>query len=244
MSFHSDTVLVCQTPAKLIVYHHALELAFSCLQQCTLTYWGMFSLFISFQFLSAKCWCSVSIHTLIVVASTMFAEECCFSFFVIRTYSEGVVFTRFWTDHGEAAGGQLDWLCYSHIYLFDNRLLLSDTSLIFPIIFSWFPIFSTRKDSVKVLCWEKVTPEPFDHVVLSCCLPGKKVFFCVSLWCCEFSFQLAFLSLCRRKRRFKKEKKKKGKKVLCFIFSLFHYVYFLYLKWWWLCHTFHFGHHY
>ena len=33
---------------------------------------------------------------------------------------------------------------------------------------------------MNVLCWEKVTPKPFDHVVLSCCLPGekkKKVFF-------------------------------------------------------------------
>lgn len=39
-------------------------------------------------------------------------------FSVIRTYSDGVVFTRFWADHDEAAGGQLDWLCYSHIYLF------------------------------------------------------------------------------------------------------------------------------
>lgn len=79
----------------------------------------MFSLFISFQFLSAKCWCSVSIHTLIDVASVMFAEECCY-FFVIRTYSDGVVFTRVWADHDEAADGQLDWLCYSHIYLFDT----------------------------------------------------------------------------------------------------------------------------
>lgn len=77
-SVHSDSVLVCQTPAKLIVCYHALELAFSCLQQCKLTCWGMFSLFIWFQFLSAKCWCSVSIHTLIDVARIMFAEECFF----------------------------------------------------------------------------------------------------------------------------------------------------------------------
>lgn len=27
---------------------------------------------------------------------------------------------------------------------------------------------------MNVLCWEKVAPEPFDHVVLSCCLLGKK----------------------------------------------------------------------
>lgn len=53
---------------------------------------------------------------------------------------------------------------------------------------------------------KKVSPEPFDHVVLSCCLPGKKKksIFCGSLWCCEFSFQVAFISSCRRKRRFKK----------------------------------------
>lgn len=35
-------------------------------------------------------------------------------------------------------------------------------------------LFVTRKDSVNVLWWEKVTPEPFDHVVLSCCLLGGK----------------------------------------------------------------------
>lgn len=25
---------------------------------------------------------------------------------------------------------------------------------------------------MNVSCWEEVTPEPFDHVVMSCCLPG------------------------------------------------------------------------
>ena len=50
---------------------------------------------------------SVSIHTLIDVASIMFAEECCY-FLVIRAYADGVVFTRFRADHDEAAGGQLD----------------------------------------------------------------------------------------------------------------------------------------
>lgn len=108
----------------------------------------------------------------------------------------------------KAAGGQFGLIVFlAHLFIC-YRCLLSNASLIFPFIFSWYPIFSTRKDSVNVLCWEKVTPEPFDHVVLSCCLPGKKkkkkVFFCGSLWCCELSFQLAFLSLCRRTRRFSK----------------------------------------
>lgn len=64
---------------------------------------------------------------------------------------------------------------------------------------------------MNVSCWEEVTPEPFDHVVMSCCLPGggkkkerkkKKSIVCGSLWRCEFSSQVAFTSLCRRKRRF------------------------------------------
>lgn len=65
--------------------------------------------FLSFGFLSAKCCHSVSIHTLIDVASIMFAgkkkKECCyvfvlfcfsvlFCFFVSRTYSDSVVFTK------------------------------------------------------------------------------------------------------------------------------------------------------
>lgn len=66
--------------------------------------------FLSFGFLSAKCCHSVSIHTLIDVASIMFAGKkkrvllcfCfvlfCFSvlfcFFVSRTYSDSVVFTK------------------------------------------------------------------------------------------------------------------------------------------------------
>lgn len=67
--------------------------------------------FLLFGFLSAKCCRSVSIHTSIDVASIMFAgqkkKECCydlffvvvvfsvlFCFFVIRTYSDSVVFTK------------------------------------------------------------------------------------------------------------------------------------------------------
>lgn len=233
--------LVCQTPTKLIVYYHALELAFSCLQQCTLTYWGMFSLFITFQFLSAKCRCSVSIHTLIDVASIMFAEECCYVFFLFCFCLLNIlgwccvykVLGRSWWSSRWSVGLIV---LFAHLFIC-YRLLLSGTSLIFPIIISWFPIFSTRKDSVNVLCWGKRLP--LDHLTMLCCHVAYlgKVIFCGSLWCCEFSSQVAFISLCRRKRRFKK-------KVLCFIFSLFHHVYFLYPKWWWLRHTFHFGHHY
>lgn len=64
--------------------------------------------FLSFGFLSAKCCHSVSIHTSIDVASIMFAGKkksavmflfcfvfrICFVFFVSRTYSDSVVFTK------------------------------------------------------------------------------------------------------------------------------------------------------
>lgn len=81
-SFHSDTVLVRQTPTKLIVYYHALELAFSCLQQMYINLLrNVFFVLFHFSFLSAACLvCGLSIHTLIDVASLMFADECC-SFF-------------------------------------------------------------------------------------------------------------------------------------------------------------------
>ncbi len=49
---------------------------------------------------------------------------------------------------------------------------------------------------------------PLNHLTMLCChvayLEKKKSIFCGSLWCCEFSFQVAFISSCRRKRRFKK----------------------------------------
>lgn len=175
MSFHSDTVLVCQTPTKLIVYYHAPELAFSCLQQCTLTYWGMFSLFISFQFLSAKCWCLVSIHTLIDVASITFAEECCY-FFVIRTYWDGVVFTRFQADRGEAAGGQLDWLCYSHIYLFVTDFCWVAPPWYFPSYSVDFLYFLPGR-ILWMCCVGKRLP--LNHLTMLCCHVAYlgKVFF-------------------------------------------------------------------
>lgn len=124
----------------------------------------------------------------------MFADKFCLFLYSVRTYLDGVVFKRLWADHGGAAGSQL---CYSHMYLFVTDFF-GGISLIFPIIFSWFPILSTRKDSVNVLCWEKVVPEPFDHVVLSCGLPGKQ-YFCGSLWRCELSSQVAF-TVCVRGR--------------------------------------------
>lgn len=205
------------------VYYRALKLAFSCLQRCTLTFWGMFSLFISVEFWSATCWCSVSIHTWIDVASIMFAEECCYSFIfmslehirmVLCLQSSGLIMMK------QQVVSWTDCVIRTFIYLFQTWLRLSDTSSIFPIMFSWFPIFSTRKDSVNVLCWDKVTPEPFDHVVLSCRLPGekKKYFFVDRFWCCEFSSQVAFISLCRRKRRFIKK---------CFVLSFHCSTYFL-----------------
>jgi len=68
-----------------------------------------------------------------------------------------------------------------------------------------------------------------DHVVLSCCRPGRKhkyYFIDGSRWCCEFSSEVAFfISLCKRTRgKFIKQKERNGeeekKKKLCFIFSL------------------------
>lgn len=177
MSFHSDTVLVCQTPAKLIVYHHALELAFSCLQQCTLTYWGMFSLFISFQFLSAKCWCSVSIHTLIVVASTMFAEECCFSFLslehiqrVLCLQGSGLIMVKqqvvSWTD------------CVIHIFIY----LITDFCWVtrpwyFPSYSVDFLYFLPGRILWKCCVGKRL---PLNHLTMLCCHVAyleKKYFF-------------------------------------------------------------------
>ena len=208
MSFHSDTVLVCQTPAKPIVYYHALVSAFSCLQKCTLRYWGMFSLFVSFPFLSAKCWCSVFIHTLIDVASIRFAEECC-HFVLLSLEHIGMVLCL----HGaglflmtQQMVSRTDCVIHSFIYLFQT-FLLRGTTLISPIIFSWFPKRPPGKIQWMCCVGETVTPEPFDHVVLSCLLPGEKkkkyFFFCGLLWRCDFSSQVAFTSLCRRRKRLK-----------------------------------------
>ena len=215
MAFHGSIVPVCHTPAKLIVYYHAQELAFSCLQQCTLTNWGMF-FFISFQFLSAKCCCSVSIHTLIDVASFYRGVLFCLSL----GYTQKVLCLQ-GSGLGETEQLVVVGLIVFFTYLFNwCRLFVQwHVSDIFRHIQS-VSIFSTRKDSVKVSCWEKVSPEPFDHFVLSCCLPGFFVFvfvfvflfFCGSLWCCKFHFQLAFISSYRRKGMVER--------VLCFIFFI------------------------
>lgn len=65
------------------------------------------------------------------------------------------------------------------------HLFICDSLFFFPSFLNWvtllwyfpsrsvgFQCFLTRKDCVNVSCWEEVTPEPFDHVVMSCCLPG------------------------------------------------------------------------
>lgn len=144
---------------------------------------------------------------------------------------------RFWTDLEEAAGGQLDWLCYSHLFIYLIQTFVEWHVLDISHHIQLISYIFYQEGFCKSVVLGKVTPEPFDHVVMSCCLPGgrkKKIWgwggvgVCGSLWCCEFSFKLAFLSLCRKNRGFEK--------VHCFIFSLFHYVYFLYLRWWWLCH--------
>lgn len=154
---------------------------------------------------------------------------------VLEHFQRVLCLQRFWTDHDEAAGGQLDWLCYSHLFIYLMQTFVEWHVLDISHHIQLISYIFNQEGFCKSVVLGKVTPEPFDHVVLSCCLPGgeKKKFFgegggCGSLWCCELSFKLAFLSLCRKKRVFEE--------VHCFIFSLFHYVYLLYLRWWWLCH--------
>lgn len=112
--------------------------------------------------------------SLIDVASVMFSEECCYFILLSLEHIQTVLCLQ-----GSGlipAAAQLDSWCYSHVYLFVTDFYWVAPPRYFPS-FSWFPMFcffSTRKDSVNVLCWEKVAPEPFDHVVLSCCLLGKK----------------------------------------------------------------------
>lgn len=95
--------------------------------------------------------------------------------------------------------------CIIHTFIY----LLTFYRVIFSIIFSWFAIFSARKDYVNVLCWEKGYP----WTIWPCCAvmwPTWKtvLLFCFifsgSLWRCELSSQVAFTSLCRRKGRWKK----------------------------------------
>lgn len=112
------------------------------------------------------------------------------------------MFTRFWADHDGAAGGWTDCVIDTFIYLLQTFVewhLLDSSHHIQLISY----IFLTRKDSVNVLCWEKVTPEPFDHVVMSCCLPGgeKKVFFVDRSGVVKSVLKLLFIGLCRRKKR-------------------------------------------
>lgn len=174
---YSGTVLVRQTTTKLIVYYHALESAFSCLQQCTLTYWGMFALFISFQFLSAKCWCSVSIHTLIDVASIMF--ECCY-FILFCHYWDGVVFTRFWADHGEAAAAGTDCVTHTFIYSLQTFYWVAPPWYISHHISVDFLYFLPGR--ILWMCCVGKRFYPLNHLTMSCChvaYLGKKKYY---LW--------------------------------------------------------------
>lgn len=120
-------------------------------------------------------------HPYLDVASITSGEECCY-FFVIRTYLDGVVFTRFWAAHGGTAGWQLDWLCSSHV-IYSWQDLIEWPCLIFPPhVQLIFYIFHQEGFCERVVLG-KVTREPFDHVVMSCCLSGT-VFLWVtlSLW--------------------------------------------------------------
>lgn len=134
------------------------ELAFSCLQRCTLLIkWGMFVYFIS----SAKCWCSVSILK-VDVASIMFAERCCYFFVII-----GMVLCL------QSSGLK----CSVGLIVFSTCLFICSrcffTSLIVPINQLSSYIFLPGR-----ILWMCCVGKPFDHVVLSRCLPGgTQVFF-------------------------------------------------------------------
>lgn len=124
-------------------------------------------------------------------------------FFVMWTYSEGVVFTRF-----KSAESQSDQLCYSHIYLFDD----CDGSTPCQVDFLWGFFFAQREGFCEsVVMGKGYSSLPHKLFTMSWChvaslgeregLKKKKSIFLVIalvLWI-QF-FQLAFVSLCRRKR--------------------------------------------
>lgn len=143
--------------------------------------------FLSFGFLSAKCCHSVSIHTLIDVASIMFAGKkkksavmflFCFvfrfCFFVSRTYSDSVVFTKgsgpIMMKQQKQMVSRTARVIRTFIYLwqpffFPFFFKLSDTSLIFPITISWFPVFSNQEG----LCECVVLGRGYPWTIWPCC---------------------------------------------------------------------------
>lgn len=88
--------------------------------------------FLSFQFLSAKCCRSVSIHTLIDVASIMFAEKKSAVMFFVLFYLSlehiriVLCLQRFQADHdgAAAADGQSDSLVLiAHLFICDRLFI-------------------------------------------------------------------------------------------------------------------------
>lgn len=119
--------------------------------------------------------------------------------------------------------------CYSRVYLFVT-VLCSDVThhvwLLFLSIFSFcflfVFVFLTREDSVNVLCWEKLPLNQF----WPCCalmLPTWKSIYVDRSGVVNLVLEL-FLQVCVKGVGGKK-------RCFCFLFSLFHRVYFLYSKW-------------
>lgn len=128
----------------------------------------------------------------------MFAEACCYfvlSFLSLRRIRMVACLQDSWITVKQKMVSQTD--CVPHILFICCRLKLNGTYLILLILFCWFFWISFRKKrfSANILCWEKVTSDISDHVVLPCHLPGKIDEKCVvegMLLNCELSSQVAF----------------------------------------------------
>lgn len=137
-------------------------------------------MFISFQVPSVD----VQFPSILDVASIMFAERCCYFFVII-----GMVLCL----QSSGLKCSVGLIVFSTCLFICSRFVV--TSLIFPIIQLSSYIFLPGR-ILWMCCVGKRSPpppEPFDHVVLSCCRPGgKKSIICGSLWCCDFSSQSFF----------------------------------------------------
>lgn len=102
----------------------------------------------------------------------MFADKCCF--FVIRTYSEGVVFTR-WTDRDGVADGQTDCVIHIFIYLIQTFVEWHVLDISHHIQLISF-IFNQEGFCESVVLGKRLPP---DHLTMLCCHVAylEKVFF-------------------------------------------------------------------
>lgn len=140
---------------------------------------------------------------LIDVASVMFSEECCYFILLSLEHIQTVLCLQ--GSGLISAAAQLDSWCYSHVYLFVTDFYWVAPPRYFPS-FSWFPMFCFVFYQ-EGFCECVVLGKGCPWTIWPCravMLPTwkKKSIICGSLWCCDFSSQVAFISLCRRKRRF------------------------------------------